>query len=89
VPNEVWAPAWEAIVAEARRQDARLRPYRKLGQMADWLRARHQAVSDARRVASALGDDSRVWRLLALAARVATATAAVEAELDAVRRHVA
>jgi hypothetical protein len=90
IAREDWIPAWTAIVDEARRQDRRLAPHRDVVRITDWLRPRHQAVADARGLASALGeDDPGAWRLLRLASRVATTIAAVEAELDLVRRHVA
>jgi hypothetical protein len=86
--RDAWREAWSAIVAEARRQQRRLMPYSDVGQISDWLRPRHQAINAARRAASALGDTPRAWRLLARAAQIATTTAAVEAELDEVFRHV-
>lgn len=89
VTCEVWAEAWSAVVDMARRRDRRLAPHRDVFQIADWLRPRHQLVSDARRVASGLGDTPHAWRLLGLAARVMTTTMAVEDDLDAVRRYVA
>jgi hypothetical protein len=90
ITQEAWIPAWTAIVEEARRQERQLAPHRDVVQIADWLRPRLQAVADARGLASALGEaDPGAWRMLRLASRVATVTAAIEAELDQVRRHVA
>jgi hypothetical protein len=88
VLREAWEPAWNAIVDEARRQDQRAAPYRALGRAADWLRSQHQAVADARRIASAIGDDPRAWRLLGLAARVATTAASIESALDDAAREI-
>jgi hypothetical protein len=90
ISRETWRGAWLDVLDEARRQDRRLAPHRDVFWVSDWLRPRHQAVADARRLASVLGpDDPAAWRLLRLAARAATVTAATEAELDAGRRHVA
>ena len=87
IPRHVWAPAWTPIVEKARQQTRRLAPYRELWRAAEWLRPRHQAVVDARRRASAIGDDPAAWQLLGHAARVSTETAQIEAMLDdAVRR---
>jgi hypothetical protein len=88
--SEAWREAWTTIVHKALRQDRRLTPWCEIGKIGDWLRTRHQVVSDARRLASDLGDgNSETWTLLSLAARVATDAAAVEAELDEVCRDVA
>jgi hypothetical protein len=47
-------------------------------------------VRAARRLASALGEDSpRAWRLLTLAARTETDAAGIEAELDELMPYVA
>jgi hypothetical protein len=88
VPQEVWA-AWTAILEKARRPQRRLELYQDVFCIADWLRLRHQAVADARRRASALGDDDpRTWAFETLATRIATEAAQVESELDEVCRHV-
>jgi hypothetical protein len=85
-----WVPAWLDVLQKARRQARRLEPHCDGFRIADWLRPRHQVVTAARLLGSTLGDaDPRAWRLLVLAARIEAETAAVEAELDAVRRHVA
>jgi hypothetical protein len=90
ISRKDWIPAWTAIVNESRRQDRRLAPHREVFRIADWLRARHQVVADARHVVSALGpDDASAWRLARLAARVETTTALIEYTLDRWGRHVA
>jgi hypothetical protein len=90
IAPEDWAPAWLDVLERARRQQRRLAPHREVFRISDWLRPRQQAVADARQLASVLGEaHPGAWRLLRLAARVATTTAAVEAELDQGRQHVA
>jgi hypothetical protein len=86
----VWRDAWFEVFETAHRQRRRLEPYLEVFAIADWLRRRHQFVLAARRLADALGEESpRAWRILAFAARISTEAAAIEAELDAVMRHVA
>ncbi len=82
VDGAAWAAAWRAVVDRARRDDARCARVRERARIGDWLRSRHQAAADGRVLGTALGDTPAGWRLLRLAARVATRASAVEAALD-------
>jgi hypothetical protein len=65
------SPAEEArrtVLAEARRQIARLAPYRDALLEADSIRGAHQTAARARAVATTLGDCDEAWTLAALAA---------------------
>jgi hypothetical protein len=85
LPSGLWVQVWLAIRQKAQQQQQRLDPYLPVWRISDWLRPRHQAVADARRLISRLGpDDERAWHLADLAARVATTSAAIESELDEV-----
>jgi hypothetical protein len=81
IDPEIWREAWPGIVQEARRQQARLEPYREVFEIADWIRVRRQTVAAARRRASTLGNVPEAWALEVLANRVATDVAQIEAEL--------
>ncbi len=75
--------AWRTVVLEARRQQARLEPFRPLFAFADYFRSAIQAVCEARARASALGDTRRAWNILVRASRVETRAHAAEALVDA------
>lgn len=81
-PHSPLSEARARVLAEARRQRVRLEAFRDLYAHADYLRPRHQAVAEVRRVGTVLGDSERAWHLFALAARVQAEALMVESELD-------
>jgi hypothetical protein len=88
--HQLWREAWLETFERGRRTRRRLEPWLPIFAIADWLRRRRQFVRAARRLASALGEDSpRAWRLLTLAARTETDAAGIEAELDELMPYVA
>jgi hypothetical protein len=83
ISMDAWREPWLEVVEQARREDHRLAPHRPAWRRAEALRARSQAVAEARQLVSALGpDDPRAWQLAAHAARASTAAAQLEAELE-------
>ena len=86
-PPRRWSPLEEArerVLAEARRQQARLEPYRDLFTLSNFVRRHLQLAYRTRRVATAVGPSERVWDLLARAAQVESAALAAEVEADAI-----
>lgn len=81
-PRSLLAEAMARARHEADRQRRRLEPYCDLFKIADWVRARFSTVSEARRVATRLGDTERSWEILDLTARVEREALAAGAGLD-------
>ena len=61
---------WSRVVREARRQAARLAPYREAFALADLIRDAFQCVARLRQWATMLGDCDNAWILLAAASEL-------------------
>lgn len=72
------------VLAEARRQQQRLAPYRDLMTISEYIRRRLLAAHEARRLATVVGPSDRVWDALVLAAQVEREALNVEAAMDAI-----
>jgi hypothetical protein len=70
------------VLQDARRQQRRLAPFHELFTAADSIRVGSQLATEARRVATQLGDGETTWELLGQAAAVELEVLNVEAELD-------
>jgi hypothetical protein len=71
------------VLADARRQTARLAPHLPSWRIADWLRRQEALIQHARRRASTLGDTEAAWQLLAAVARAEDRVRVVGAAFDA------
>jgi hypothetical protein len=81
-PDPALPPGTAEVLAELRRQRARLAPFVWTNALADQVRLARQWAEAVRRRASTWGDTAEAWRVLALAAEVETFASNLEAGID-------